>query len=68
MVGLGWMGSMDLIKVEGRVTFVCVIYHLWDLMLFDVDCQYHTKLGLVSWFLGCQVLGKSEGMGTVSLG
>lgn len=48
MVVLGWVGRMDLMKMEERGIFVCVMYHLWDLMLFNVDRQYHTKLGLVS--------------------
>lgn len=61
----GWVGRMDLMEMEGRVVFVCVINHLCDSMLFNVDRQYHTKLA-DSW--DAQVLGKSEGTGTVSLG
>lgn len=54
-------------KVKGMV-FVCILYHLWGFMPFNLDCQYHAKLGLCPDSWAIQVLGKGKGMGTLPLG
>lgn len=41
----------DLMKVKGMI-FVCISYRSWVFMPFNLDCQYHAKLGLCVLILG----------------